>query len=55
MVETVSTTDSKVFKEKIEELLSQGYKVSSTHCCYVGEVGNDVYDCESWMAILVKE
>jgi len=55
VIETVSENDHKVFKEKIDELLSQGYKTSSTNCGYAGEVGGNVYDCEYWMAILIKE
>lgn len=55
MIETVSENDNKVFKEKVEKFLSQGYKISSTNCGYAGEVGGNVYDCEYWMAILIKE
>jgi hypothetical protein len=54
MIETVSENDQKVFKEKVEKFLSQGYKISSTDCGYTGEVGGNVYDCEYWMAILIK-
>lgn len=54
-VETVSENDSKAFKEKVEKYLSQGYKISSTNCGYAGEVGGNVYDCEYWMATLIKE
>lgn len=55
VIETISENDNKIFKEKVEKLLSQGYKISSTNCGYVGEVGGNVYDCEYWMAILIKE
>ena len=55
MIETISENDNKVFKEKVEKLLSEGYKISSTDCGYAGEVGGNVYDCEYWMAILTKE
>lgn len=55
MIETISENDNKIFKEKVEKLLSQGYKISSTNCGYAGEVGGNVYDCEYWMAILIKE
>lgn len=55
MIETISENDEKRFKEKVEKLLSQGYTISSTNCGYVEEVGGNVYDCECWMAILVKE
>ena len=54
-VETVSENDSKAFKEKVEKYFSQGYKISSTNCGYAGEVGGNVYDCEYWMAILIKD
>lgn len=54
-VETISENNNKVFKEKVEKLLSEGYKISSTDCGYAGEVGGNVYDCEYWMAILIKE
>lgn len=54
-VETISENDEKRFKERINKLLSQGYKISSTDCGYTGEVGGKVYDCEYWMAILIKE
>ncbi len=55
MVETISENDENKFKEKIRELINEGYKVSSTSCGYVSEVGGNVYDCEYWMAILIKE
>lgn len=55
MIETISENDEKRFKEKVNKLLSQGYKISSTDCGYVDEVGGNVYDCEYWMAILIKE
>lgn len=54
-VETISENDEKRFKERVNKLLSQGYKISSTDCGYAGEVGGNVYDCEYWMAILIKE
>lgn len=55
IVETISENDEKRFKEKVNKLLSQEYKISSTNCGYSGEVGGNVYDCEYWMAILIKE
>lgn len=55
MIETISENDEKRFKEKVNDLLSEGYKISSTNCGYTGEVGGNVYDCEYWMAILIKE
>ena len=54
MIETISENDEKAFKEKVNKLISQGYKISSTDCGYAGEVGGNVYDCEYWMAILIK-
>jgi len=54
-VETIDENDEKRFKERVNKLLSQGYKISSTDCGYAGEVGGNVYDCEYWMAILIKE
>ena len=54
-VETISENDEKRFKEKVNKLLSEGYKIFSTDCGYAGEVGGNVYDCEYWMAILIKE
>lgn len=54
MVETISENDEKIFKEKVNNLISQGYTISSTNCGYAGEIGGNVYDCEYWMAILVK-
>lgn len=55
MIETISENDEKAFKGKVNKLLSQGYKISSTDCGYAGEVGGNVYDFEYWMAILIKE
>lgn len=54
-IETISENDGNIFKEKVYKLLSEGYKISSTNCGYTGEVGGNVYDCEYWMAILIKE
>lgn len=55
IVETISKNDEKRFKEKVNKLLSEGYRISSTDYGYAGEVGGNVYDCEYWMAILIKE
>lgn len=54
-IETISENDEKIFKEKVSKLISKGYKISSTNCGYAGEIAGNVYDCEYWMAILVKE
>lgn len=55
MIKTISECDFEEFENKINDLMKEGYKISSSSCGYVGEVGNDVYDCEYWMEILVKE
>lgn len=55
MIKTISECNATEFENKISELIKDGYKLTSSSCGYVGEVGNSVYDCEYWMAILVKE
>lgn len=55
IIQTISENDNKRFREKVDKLLLEGYKISSTNCGYVGDVGGNVYDCEYWMAILIKE
>ena len=55
MIETINENDEKIFKEKVRKLLAEGYKISATNCGYIGEVGGNVYDCEFWMAVLIKE
>ena len=55
MIKTISECDSNEFEKKVNELIKEGYKITSSSCGYVGEVGNSVYDCEYWMAILVTE
>lgn len=45
MVKIIDTNDSSDFENKVNDLIDNGYKVSSSSCGYVGEVGNDVYDC----------
>lgn len=55
MITTVSENNNNEFINKVNDLLDDGYKILSTSCGYVGEVGNSVYDCEYWMAILIKE
>lgn len=54
-IKTISENDGNKFKERVSKLLSEGYTISSTNCGYAGEVGCNVYDCEYWMAILIKE
>lgn len=54
MITTVSESNSNEYENKVNDLLNEGYKVLSTSCGYVGEVGGSVYDCEYWMAILEK-
>lgn len=55
MIITISEYDSDIFESKVNDLVDEGYKIISSSCGYVGEVGNSVYDCEYWMAILQKE
>ena len=55
MVKTISECNSKEFEKKVNELIKEGYKITSSSCGYIGEVGNSAYDSEYWMAILVKE
>lgn len=55
MIHTIITNDQRVFEDQVNDYVSKGYKISSTQCGYVGEVGSSVYDCEYWMAILVKD
>lgn len=54
-IKTVDTNDSADFERKAKELFKNGYKLSSSSCGYVGEVGNIVYDCSFWMGIFIKE
>lgn len=55
MIKTLSESNSNEFENKLNDLLDDGYKISSSSCGYIGEVGSNVYDCEYWMAILVKQ
>lgn len=48
-------TAQKKFEESVNSLIKEGYKLSSSDCGYVGEVGGSVYDCEYFIAIMVKE
>lgn len=54
-IKTVDTNDSEEFERKAKELFKDGYKLSSSSCGYVGEVGGSVYDCNFWMGIFIKE
>lgn len=55
MIVTISESNNNIFENKVNDLIDDGYKIISSSCGYVGEVGNNVYDCEYWMAILEKE
>lgn len=55
MVKVVYENGQKEFEENVNALMKDGYKISSSSCGYAGEVGNTVYDCEYFMAIMVKE
>lgn len=55
MVKTISNNNGTDFENEVNQLLNNGYRISSSSCGYVGEVGHSVYDCEYYMAILVKD
>lgn len=55
MVKVVNESGQREFEEKVNALAKEGYKLSSSSCGYVGEVGGAVYDCEYFMAIMVNE
>jgi hypothetical protein len=49
---TLHENDDNIFEQKCNELIEQGYKISSTNCdCIV----NDTYDCQVYQAIMIKE
>lgn len=54
-IKTVDTINGADFERKARKLFEDGYKLSSSSCGYVGEVGNSVYDCNFWMGIFIKE
>lgn len=54
-IKTIDTNDGADFERKAKELFKDGYKLSSSSCGYVGEVGGNVYDCNFWMGIFIKE
>lgn len=51
IIETISRASEVEFFQLINARLKDGFKVSSSSCGYVP----NPYDCEYWMAILVKE
>ena len=52
-IKILESADKDIIEKKVNELLSQGYKISSTSC---GFVQSEIYDfCSSYHAILVKE
>lgn len=55
MIKTINESNSNEFENKINDLLDDGYKILSSSCGYVGEVGGSVYDCDYWMAVLAKQ
>lgn len=55
MTVVVNESGQKEFEKKVNALMKDGYKLSSSSCGFVGEVGNTVYDCEYFMAIMVKD
>ena len=52
-IKVVNITDEDDFTKQVNDLLNDGYKISSTDC---GFIQSEQYDfCSSFMAILVKE
>ena len=51
MIKVVHETDENVFEKVCNELMEQGYKLSSSSVGYVP----DPYDCNYLMAIMIKE
>lgn len=52
-IKVVNRSDEDEFTQEVNELLQEGYKISSTDC---GFVNDSQYDyCSSFMAILVIE
>lgn len=53
MIKVISTSDEDAFERRVNELLENGYKLSSSSC---GFVDSEKYDyCSSYQAILIKE
>ena len=52
-VETIKEEDGKKFKEKLEALLNDGFKLEASSVGY--ENSNGDYNCDIWQALLVKK
>jgi hypothetical protein len=52
-IETISESNEGRFKEKVNLLVVNGYKINSTHCGYADDPKYDF--CDIWQAILIKE
>lgn len=55
MVVVVDKSDKNEFEKEVNALMEKGYKLSSSNCGYMGQVGGAVYDCDYYMAILVLD
>lgn len=55
MVVVVDKSDKDEFETEVNTMMENGYKLSSSDCGYIGEVGNSVYDCNYYMAIMVLD
>lgn len=55
MVVVVDKSDKDEFETEVNTMMDNGYKLSSSDCGYIGEVGNSVYDCNYYMAIMVLD
>lgn len=53
MVVVVDKSDKNEFEKEVNVLMEKGYELSSSNCGYIGQVGDDAYDCNYYMAILV--
>lgn len=55
MVVVVDKSDKDEFEIEVNTMMENGYKLSSSDCGYIGEVGSSVYDCNYYMAIMVLD
>jgi len=52
-IQVIEESDSKVFEDKVNSLLMNGWEILSTSC---GFVNSEQYDfCGNYQAILIKE
>ena len=55
MVVVVDKNSKKEFEKEVNTMIENGYKLSSSDCGYIGEVGGNIYDCDYYMAIMVLD